>query len=100
MEEKQETANWFLARLFFVLVLNAIVWAIGVAVGSAEETKTALRFLSWAMAVGVTCTWLVIVHVLLCRMKKESWVYLLLYAVPSLLIYTLVKIVDIPLPKM
>ena len=100
MEEKLETANWFLGRLFFILVLNAIIWAIGVSLGAAEETKAALRFISWAMAVGVTSTWLVIVHLLLCRLQNKNWLYYLLYLLPSLSIYILTMIIDIPLPKM
>ena len=96
MSEEFETAKWRLKSLMFVLVLNAIAWAVGIALKPPADQGGGLLLLLWAMAVGVTSTWLIISHVLVCRMNLKPYLNCLLYILPSLLLWLVASLVGLP----
>ena len=97
-DEKTDTSDWRLMTFLVVLFLNALIWAVGIALTRPQDIAGAFLFLTWAMAVGVSSTWLAIIHVLLCRVKtRHSW-HIVFYLLPTLLLLAAVKITDMPLP--
>lgn len=98
MEEKIDTANWRLRYFSLAFILNAIFLAIGVFAFGPQNKSSLVLFMLWAMAVGVSSTWLAIVHVLRCRAKKEALWQHLFYLVPGISLYLVVKLIELPIP--
>ncbi|MCH2207376.1 MAG: hypothetical protein MK132_16085 [Lentisphaerales bacterium] len=98
MEDKIDTANWWLKYFTVAFILNAVFLAIGVFAFGPQNKSGLVLFMLWAMSVGVSSTWLAIVHVLRCRAKTEALWQKLFYCVPGISLYLVVKFVELPIP--
>jgi hypothetical protein len=96
--EELDLAHWRLGLFFGALGLNSIILGLCIFSGNTQQLEGAMLFLVWAMTVGISSTWIAIVHLLYCRAKSVKKWYLLYYVLPGILLLLVVKYVDLPIP--
>ena len=97
-EGEVNLANWRLGSFFITFLVNAFALAIGVFMGNTQDLEGAMHILVWSMIVGVSSTWLAIVHILICRAKTQKSWQILYYFLPGIIMLLVVKYVDLPIP--
>ena len=97
--EEQDISNWRLKYFFTAFILNALGLAIGTFGFGPAGKSTMVLFMLWAIAVGVSSTWLAIVHVLRCRAKRDHLWQTLFYYLPGVAFYLTIKFINLPIPE-